>query len=113
MSEKKPDIIIVADFYARDIAGGAELTTQALIDSALVLDRIAIGFIDGGPGSHINIDVARINHVVVDSSLTFTDSSSLNFNKLRPFYILDSQGITTLYDNSVTYFAAYQLIDSS
>ncbi len=87
--------------------------TQALIDSALVLDKISIGFIDGGPGSHINIDVARINHVVVDSSLTFTDSSSLNFNKLRPFYILDSQGITTLYDNSVTYFAAYQLIDSS
>ena len=32
--EKKPDIIFVADFYAKDIPGGAELTTQALIDSA-------------------------------------------------------------------------------
>ena len=28
-----PDVIIVADFFAKDIPGGAELTTQALIDS--------------------------------------------------------------------------------
>jgi len=32
--EEIPDIIFVADFYAKDIPGGAELTTQALIDSA-------------------------------------------------------------------------------
>tara|TARA_A200000159_G_C7334269_1_gene344341 strand:- start:1936 stop:3828 length:1893 start_codon:yes stop_codon:yes gene_type:complete len=31
--EKNPDLIFVADFYAKDIRGGAELTTQALIDS--------------------------------------------------------------------------------
>lgn len=88
---------------------------SALIDSALVLDRIQVReFIsDSGGDSGINIGVARIVQTIVDSSITFTDSPSLNFNVLRPFYILDSQGITTLYDNSVTYFAAYQLIDSS
>ena len=42
-TEQKPDIIIVADFYAKDIAGGAELTTQALIDSAP--DNISIAAI--------------------------------------------------------------------
>ena len=30
----KQTIVFVADFFAKDINGGAELTTQALIDSA-------------------------------------------------------------------------------
>ena len=30
----KQTIVFVADFFAKDITGGAELTTQALIDSA-------------------------------------------------------------------------------
>ena len=96
-------------------AGATSGGGSALIDSALVLDRIQVReFIsDSGGDSGINIGVARIVQTIVDSSITFTDSPSLNFNVLRPFYILDSQGITTLYDNSVTYFAAYQLIDSS
>ena len=31
---KDPDVIVVADFFAKNVLGGAELTTQALLDSA-------------------------------------------------------------------------------
>ena len=34
-----PDIVLVADFFAKDIPGGAELTTQALLESVPVLGR--------------------------------------------------------------------------
>ena len=33
-SVSKADILIISDFFASDISGGAELTTQALVDSA-------------------------------------------------------------------------------
>lgn len=89
--------------------------SAALIDSALVLNKITVEHFqsDSGGDSGVNIDVARITYLDIDSSITFADSSSLNFNVARPFYVTDSMGIITLNDSSVTYFAAYQLIDSN
>ena len=84
--------------------------SAALIDSALVLDKISVQhFIsDSGEDSGVNIPLARITYLDIDSSITFADDSSLNFNVARPFYVTDSVGIS-----SVTYFGAYQLVDSS
>jgi glycosyltransferase involved in cell wall biosynthesis len=70
--EKKPDIIIVADFYARDIMGGAELTTQALIDSCP--DNINLAALYS---RDITIELMQ---KYKDSYWIFTNFSGMNLN---------------------------------
>ena len=71
-TDQKPDIIIVADFYARDIAGGAELTTQALIDSAP--DNISIAAIYS---RDVTMEMMQKYH---DCYWIFTNFSGMNLN---------------------------------
>jgi len=72
--EKDLDILIVSDFFASDIQGGAELTTQALIDSV---------------PSDINVKQIRCRDITLDKLEKFKDKywiftniASLDFNLL-------------------------------
>lgn len=70
--EEKPDVIIVADFYAKDIAGGAELTTQALIDSAPENINIAAVY-----SRNVSIELMQ---KYKDCYWIFTNFSGMNLN---------------------------------
>lgn len=70
--EKNPDIIFVADFFAKDIRGGAELTTQALIDSCPDnLNLVAIY------SRHVTMELMQ---KYKDSYWIFTNFSGMNLN---------------------------------
>ena len=74
VKEKEPDILIVSDFFASDVQGGAELTTQALVDSV---------------PSDITIKQIRCREVTLDTLQEFKDKywiftniATLDFNLL-------------------------------
>lgn len=70
----EPDVIIVADFFANEILGGAELTTQALIESApkdLKIKKL----------KSQNVNLQKLQSFK-DSYWIFTNFSALDLNLL-------------------------------
>ena len=68
----KQTIVFVADFFSKDVTGGAELTTQALIDSAPEDFRV------------LQIHARDIDDKILEEGKDFywifTNFSSMNFN---------------------------------
>tara|TARA_A100001035_G_scaffold253608_1_gene226877 strand:- start:4804 stop:5652 length:849 start_codon:yes stop_codon:yes gene_type:complete len=87
-------------------------TKPLFVDSALVLDRVAVSkFIsDSGGDSGVNIANCEITGIANIQTLIFNDSDgAITFKHARPFLLTDSLGPNTNADSGEIYFAAIQL----